>query len=167
MQTQWVIYNSSLGIRDIVTIGHVESSLKGHIAWLDEPYEMVGPFDLDELERYGEISFAACQVVSMQMWHEKRQRILEAALKRQQELFEEVNNYNQNRHKTFNNFEKNNEKEMRKTLELPLSGKLEITQIKSAYRRLAKQKHPDLGGNHQEFIHLTRARDLLLQRNIV
>ncbi|MDH4945080.1 J domain-containing protein [Sulfurimonas sp. C5] len=167
MQTQWIIYNSALGIRDFVTIGHVESSHNGHQAWLEEPYEMVGPFDLEELERSGEINFAACQVISMQIWHEKRQKFLEAALKKQQELYEEINIYNRSRQRSFGSFEKRDEKEMRILLELPLTGKLETSQIKSAYRRLAKQKHPDHGGSHQEFIHLTNARDLLLKWNLV
>lgn len=37
------------------------------------------------------------------------------------------------------------------------------TQIRQAYRRLCREHHPDLGGNAEDFINITRAQELLLQ----
>jgi DnaJ-class molecular chaperone len=42
-------------------------------------------------------------------------------------------------------------------------GKLEATQIKKVYRRLAQKAHPDIGGSHGEFLRITQARNALLE----
>ncbi len=39
---EWIIWNSSIGIRDFVTIGNINQDQ--NIAWLEAPYQMVGPF---------------------------------------------------------------------------------------------------------------------------
>ena len=48
------------------------------------------------------------------------------------------------------------------TLNLPES--FSLSQLKKAYRSLALQHHPDRGGSEQQFILLTEAYQLLLQR---
>jgi len=40
---------------------------------------------------------------------------------------------------------------------------LEVSQIKSAFRVIAKKTHPDVGGSHEKFIKITQARDALLR----
>lgn len=45
---------------------------------------------------------------------------------------------------------------------LGLQDPVERSQVVSAYRRLARQHHPDLGGDPDTFRSLTVARDLLL-----
>jgi hypothetical protein len=44
LEEKWIIWNSSLGIRDFVTIDRVELYCGDRVAWLEEPYEMVGPY---------------------------------------------------------------------------------------------------------------------------
>lgn len=67
---EWVIWNGGHGLVTTATLGRVETGGSGRRAWLDEPFEMVGPFSLDELEIRGSISFAACIVMSRQRWQE-------------------------------------------------------------------------------------------------
>lgn len=45
---------------------------------------------------------------------------------------------------------------------LDLQDPVERSEVVAAYRRLARQHHPDLGGDPDTFRSLTRARDLLL-----
>jgi hypothetical protein len=42
-KTQWVIWNGSSRILAMVTIGRIEITADGRSAWLDKPYDMVGP----------------------------------------------------------------------------------------------------------------------------
>ena len=35
--------------------------------------------------------------------------------------------------------------------------------VNRAYKRLAREKHPDAGGSHEEFIRLKEARDVALR----
>jgi curved DNA-binding protein CbpA len=139
MDEEYIIYNPTLGISDFVTVGEVETSSNETNAWLEDPYDMVGPFDLDELKSNGQISFAACFVMSRQRWKEERIFL-------QQEHFED------------------NKREHRELLCLPTEGKLEVSQIKAAYRKIIKKVHPDVGGSHEKFIEITKARDTLLEK---
>jgi hypothetical protein len=51
----------------------------------------------------------------------------------------------------------------RRLLRLPLSGRLSAPEITRAYKRAAKQVHPDAGGNHSGFLELATARDALMK----
>jgi hypothetical protein len=41
---EWVIWNGSLGVLDMVTIGRIEDGDTGKTAFLASPYGVVGPF---------------------------------------------------------------------------------------------------------------------------
>ena len=51
----------------------------------------------------------------------------------------------------------------RQLLGLPLDRRLSETEIQTAYKRLAKQAHPDAGGNVKAFLELSAARDALMK----
>jgi len=163
----WVIWNGSLGILDTVSIGQVESSLSGRSAWLDEPYDMVGPFSLDELEEQGLISFEACFVMSRQRWQQNQVELRRESLRLRREaqarMYEYQARYNAGRAPR-NRFQHNTQEKIhREILNLPMDGPLAVSQIKAAYRRLAQKAHPDTGGDHEQFIRITQARDTLLE----
>lgn len=50
----------------------------------------------------------------------------------------------------------------REALNLPLDGALDPARIKAAFRRLAQKAHPNVGGSHEQFVRISRARDVLL-----
>ncbi|MFG1392065.1 J domain-containing protein [Xanthobacter agilis] len=146
---QWVIWNGSLGILDMVSIGRVEDGEAGRSAFLAPPYDIVGPFSFDELEREGRIAFAACLVMSRQRW--KRDQVelrLEAQRARRAFMFQPDPRDDARAH--------------RETLELPLDGALEVVQVNAAFRRLAKSAHPDAGGSDALYRRIAEARDALL-----
>lgn len=156
---EWIIWNGALGLRDFVMIGEIDAHQRK--AWLDSPYQMVGPFSLDELYTNGLISFAQCVIMSKQRWQNERESLLENSKMRrhkaQQEFFEDL--------------EKNNRckrgsgqqalEEYRALLKLPLEGILKSSQIKSAYHKAAKKAHPDAGGTQEMFIRIKEAYDVL------
>ena len=158
---EWIIWNSAIGIRDFVTIGRVDTL--ENVAWLESPYQMVGPFSIEDLLSQGQISFAECVVMSKQKWQDERESLLAISMMRrrkaQQEFFEELEK--QNKRKQTNHT--NQLEEYRTVLGLPLSGTLEITQIKSAYRKAAKKAHPDAGGTQEMFLRIKEAHDTLLE----
>lgn len=166
-EEQWVIWNGSLGVLDMVTIGRVEVGVNGSNAWLEEPYDMVGPFSLDELETNGQIGFAACTVMSRQRWQSDQVALRREALhnrrKAQRRLFEFQARFNERKIRQPGEFQQTNEKRYRQLLDLPIDGQLEPSQIKAAYRRLAQKAHPDLGGSHEQFVKITQARNALLE----
>ncbi len=145
MDEEYIIYNPALGVRDFVVIGETKTYSDRTSAWLDDPYDMVGPFDLDELRDSGQISFAACLVISRNRWQEVKK-----------EHFEKFKKYNTKK-------DQHTDTECRKLLSLPIHGELETTQIKSAYKKVIKKAHPDVGGSHEKFIEITKARDTLLE----
>lgn len=55
------------------------------------------------------------------------------------------------------------EEHYRRVLGLPLAGRLDATEIHQAYKRAAKTKHPDAGGNERAFHELSTARDALMK----
>ncbi len=158
---EWIIWNSAIGIRDFVTIGRLD--ILENVAWLESPYQMVGPFSIEELLSQGKISFAECVVMSKQKWQDERESLLSISMmkrnKAQQEFFEELEKQNRRRQRNHTD----QLEEYRTVLALPLSGTLEITQIKSAYRKAAKKAHPDAGGTQEMFLQIKEAHDILLE----
>ncbi|AOV15718.1 molecular chaperone DnaJ [Acidihalobacter aeolianus] len=164
----WVIWNGEQGLVTTSTIGEVESGAEGRQAWLEEPFDMVGPFSLDELLTKGRIAFAACVVMSRQRWQadqvELRRESLRLRRAAQERMEEEFARYNQRRNARQDNlFDLADERRHREALNLPAEGRLEATQIKKAFRRLAQKAHPDSGGSHEQFLRITQARNALLE----
>lgn len=167
-QEQWVIWNGSSRLLAMATMGRVEVGAGGRTAWLCQPFDMVGPFSLDELETQGRISFAACIVMSRQRWQEDQvtlrreafetRRVTQERLNAKHARFHDGHNRHRPHHQAFD------EKQHREVLHLPINGKLESIQIKTAYRQLAQKVHPDVGGSHEQFVRITEARNALLAR---
>lgn len=164
---QWVIWNGLSGILAMVTVGRVEPGAGGRSAWLDPPFDMVGPFSLDELETVGRIAFAACLVMSRQRWQDDQVTLRRDAYERrraaQERRHEEQARFDRGRRRHRSNDQPFDERQLRETLNLPIDGKLESSQIKTAYRRLAQKAHPDVGGSHEQFVRITQARNALLE----
>lgn len=51
----------------------------------------------------------------------------------------------------------------RQCLHLPLTGRLTVSEVKQAHKRLAVQHHPDKGGDPALMTRFNTARDVLLQ----
>jgi len=145
---EWVVWNGSLGVLDKVAIGLIELSAEGRLAFLAEPYHMVGPFNLDELEAQGRVAFGACFVMSRERWQEDQVELRIKGRKERQHLYFPA--------------DIEDEKKDRETLRLPLEGELTATEIKNAFRKLAKTTHPDAGGNAEDYNRIAEARDALL-----
>lgn len=160
---EFIIWNPAFGVRDFVMIGKVE---EGRI-WLDEPYEMVGPLDLEELYAMGEVCFAACMVMTEAKWLESKVRLQEASWrqqqKAQQEFQAEINRRNRAKARRADEAKELSQKACRQLLCLPVEGRLSSLQIKIAYRKIAKEAHPDVGGSQKHFIKITNARDYLME----
>lgn len=150
---QWVVWNGSLGVLDMVTIGHIETREDGRRAYLAPPYGVVGPFSLDELEAQGRIAFGECLVMSRQRWQEDQVELrLEAREKRRAFQFQA------------RFADDDQEEQHRETLNLPMDGALTPSEINAAFRRLAKTAHPDAGGSAEEYRRIAEARDALLEQ---
>lgn len=166
-EEEWVIWNGAHGLVTTVAIERVEVGACGRNAWLDEPFDMVGPFSFDELMTHGRIAFAACIVMSRQRWQDdqvelRREslKIRRATEKRINEKFERLYG-GHGRHQA--NRKPVDEQQHREALNLPIDGTLEPFQIKAAFRRLAQKVHPDAGGSDEQFIRITEARNALLE----
>ena len=147
----WVVWNGSIGISDMVTIGDIEHDESGRKASLAPPYGVVGPFSLDELETLGRIAFGDCLVMSRQRWQEDQVDLrLEGAgsAPPSRRMFD---------------FDEDDNQEHRETLELPIEGALEPSEINAAFRPLAKTAHPDAGGSDEHYRRIVEARDALLE----
>jgi hypothetical protein len=146
---EWVIWNGSMGILDMARIGRTELAESGRRAFLAPPYDVVGPFSLDELTTLGAIAFGECLVMSRQRWHQDQVDLrLKARQKRRAfRLHPDVDD---------------DDGEHRKTLDLPMDGSLKPSEIKAAFRRLAKTAHPDAGGSGEHYRRIAEARDYLL-----
>lgn len=164
---EWVIWNGAHGLVTTVTIERVEVSSHGRMAWLDEPFDMVGPFSLDELESQGRITFAACLVMSRQRWQQDQVQLRRESLvlrrAEQQRINEEFNRYSRQYSGQQVQLEAFKEQQHRETLKLPSDEKLEPGKIKAAFRKLAQKLHPDAGGSHEQFVRITEARNALLE----
>ncbi|MBS1214232.1 MAG: heat shock protein DnaJ protein [Proteobacteria bacterium] len=151
----------------MATIGRVEVGTGGRRAWLDRPFDMVGPISLDELETRGRIAFAACIVMSRQRWQDDQVVLRREAHERrraaQERLHEEHARFHRGRGRRRIHGQQLDERQHRETLDLPIDGKLKPSQIKAAFRRLAQKAHPDVGGSHEQFIRITKARNALLE----
>ena len=166
-EEDWVIWNGNNGLLTTVMLGQVDVDAEGRTAWLDEPFDMVGPFSLDELETDGRISFAECIVMSRQRWHEDQVELRRESLKIRRTEEERVN-------KKYANFSDDysghqdyskpfNEQQHRETLNLPIDGELDPRKINAAFRRLAQKAHPDAGGSNEKFVRIMQARNALLE----
>jgi hypothetical protein len=169
-EEEWVIWNGAHGLVTTVTIERVEARADGRMAWLDEPFDMVGPFSLDELETHGRIAFAACIIMSRQRWQddqvELRRESQEIRRATQKRMDEEFARFSSNR-SGYQGYQDNrkpfDERKHRETLNLPADGKLEPRQVNAAFRRLAQKAHPDVGGSNEQFVRITEARNALLE----
>ncbi|WP_067734101.1 molecular chaperone DnaJ [Novosphingobium naphthalenivorans] len=146
-EPDWVIWNGSMGVLDMVAIGRIEG---GH-GFLAEPYDVVGPFSLDELETEGRIAFGECLVMSRQRWQQDQVDLRRAAREKRQAYIMRP---------AFTDDEAGH----RETLDLPEEGLLKAAQINAAFRRLAKTAHPDAGGSSAQYHRISEARDALLER---
>jgi len=166
-EEEWVIWNGANGLITTVAVGRIEVGDDGRCAWLDEPFDMVGPFSLDELVTTGRIRFAACTVMSRQRWQEDQAelraeslKVRRAAEQRAREKIERMHGDQTGRHSRPGLV---NEQQHREILNLPIDGKLEPRQINAAFRRIAQKAHPDAGGSHDLFVRITQARKALLE----
>src|SRR5664279_4463820 len=97
---EWVVWNGSIGILDMVTMGRIEHGEAGRSAWLAAPYDVVGPFSLDKLETQGSIAFGACHVLSRRKWKEDQVELrMEARKKRQSWSMTFLDESGQNEHR--------------------------------------------------------------------
>lgn len=148
---EWVIWNGSLGFLDMVTIGHIEDDACGRRAFLAPPYDVVGPFSLEELEAVGRIVFGECLVMSRQRWQEDQVDL-------------RVEGRQKRRAFPFRPDDTDDDGELREVLNLPMQGELEPSQINAAFRRQAKTAHPDAGGSDEHYRRIAEARDALLRQ---
>jgi hypothetical protein len=156
----WVIWNGSLGVAATVALGRVELGETGRVAWLDKPFEMAGPFSLDELERHGRITFAACVVMSRERWRLDQDDLRREAREKRRDQQERQRRRHGPRSAGARG---GDDRRHREALDLPAEGKLASAQIKAAFRKLARKAHPDAGGSHEHFLRITEARDALLE----
>jgi len=166
-EEEWVIWNGAHGLVTTVTLGRVEAGADGRNAWLDEPFDMVGPFSLDALEAEGLIAFAECLVMSRQRWQDDQVALRRESVQRRRSAEararERLEDLYGNPGGPPGRQQPGDERRHRETLDLPVDGKLESAQIKAAFRRLAQKAHPDVGGSHERFVRITEARDALLR----
>ncbi|MEY4766375.1 MAG: hypothetical protein RI907_3048 [Pseudomonadota bacterium] len=167
----WVIWNGQAGLLAMAELGRVEAmATGGRSAWLAAPFDMVGPFSLDELEGQGRIHFEACTVMSRARWQadqaDLRQRAFEqrrAAQARHQAREQARQQAWQRRAEGLRGAD-HDEPAHRAALKLPAEGPLTPQAIKAAYRRQAQRAHPDAGGDHQAFVQIGAAKRALLAR---
>lgn len=148
---EWVIWNGSMGILDLAAIGRTEDSADGKRAFLAPPYDVVGPFSLDELQTQGRITFGECLVMSRLRWQEDQADLRREGREKRRSFLLQWD------------FD-GDDKEHREALNLPLVGVLEPSQINAAFRRLAKAAHPDAGGSNEQYRRISDARDALLEQ---
>jgi hypothetical protein len=164
----WVIWNGAYGIVDTVTIERTSMQSGTTFAWLNEPYEMVGPFNFDQLKTAGRLEFEACLLMSAQKWQEDQVLLRQESIRLKREAMARAQaqqaHFNQRGQAANDNNGHLSEQALRASLQLPAEGTLKASQIKAAYRRLAQKTHPDQGGNAEDFVRVTHARDALLKR---
>jgi hypothetical protein len=148
-EQEWVVWNGSLGILDMAALGDVQQGESGRKAYLAPPYDIVGPFSLDELETLGRIAFGECLVMSRRRWLDDQLGLrLQAREKRRRLFFQQM---------------VRPDLDHREILDLPLAGPLNQSDINAAFRRKAKMAHPDAGGDGERYRRIVDARDALLE----
>ncbi|CCJ08051.1 J domain-containing protein [Methylocystis sp. SC2] len=147
---EWVVWNGSMGILDMATIGDIQHDEHGRKASLAPPYGVVGPFDLDELETLGRIAFGECLVMSRERWREDQLTLRLAAREKRRTLLLRTDIDDDHEH--------------REVLRLPLEGRLNPSEINAAFRQLAKTAHPDAGGSDEQYRRIVEARDALMKQ---
>lgn len=166
LEDEFIIWNSSFGVRDFVTIGEIKKEDNIIKIWLDDPYDMVSPLNLEELLLKGKLSFEACIVMTKEYWQSQQHQLKKESYHKQQKIHkefqEDIKQHNKKQEHFNSNQNKKSEKKYRELLCLPVNGKLEISQIKTAYRKVAKTTHPDVGGDHEKFVLITEAKEILL-----
>ena len=150
-EQQWVIWNGSLGMLVLVAIGRVEDGTHG---FLEAPFDFVGPFSLDELQRRGRIAFGAALIMSRTQWREEQAELRREAREQRRAQTKRLASRLTRTVK--------DDARHRRLLDLPLDAALEVSAIKAAFRRSAKRAHPDGGGSSEQFRRITEARDALL-----
>lgn len=150
LNEQVVVWNGSMGVLDMATIGRIEAGEGGRLAYLAAPYEVVGPFSLDELEAQGRIAFGACLVMSRQRWQEDQVELRLEAMEQRRALYAQFDGVT-------------NQRAHREALDLPKDGALKPSDINAAFRKLAKSAHPDAGGSDEDYHRIVEARDALLE----
>lgn len=149
---EWVVWNGSLGVLVMAALGRIDGGEGGRSAWLAPPYDVVGPFSLDDLETFGRIAFGECLVMSRQRWREDQIELrMEGRKKRAAFQFRFV-------------VGEDDDLAHRETLALPMNGALDAAKINAAFRRLAKRAHPDAGGSNEDYRRVAEARDALLDQ---
>ncbi len=155
------------GLLAMGTLGRIEHTEACRMAWMDRPFDMLGPINLDELEAQGRIAFAACIVMSRQTWQSDqaalRQEAFENRRAAQARMHEAHARFNGGRRWRRPHGHPFDEKQHREALNLPAEGKLEPAEVKKAFRRLAQKLHPDVGGSQDQFVRITEARNALLE----
>jgi hypothetical protein len=147
---EWVVWNGSMGILMMAAIGHVEDGEGGRSAFLAPPFDMVGPFSLDELETQGRIAFAECLVMSRERWQADQVELRMEGLRKRRSIQLSMAYVDDREH--------------REALDLPMEGPLEPAEIKAAFRKMAKFAHPDAGGSDEDYRRIAEARDVLLEK---
>ncbi|WP_395665585.1 J domain-containing protein [Methylocella sp.] len=147
----WIVWNGSLGVLAEAAIGRVETIGAGRRAFLAEPYDVVGPFSLDELESRGRVAFGACLVMSRERWRLDQVELRLEGMRARRAFSVKVE---------FNDESRGH----RAALGLPSTGALKPSEITTAFRRLAKTAHPDAGGSNERYRRIAEARDALLAR---
>ena len=145
---EWVVWNGSMGILVTAALGRIWDGEGGRLGFLAPPYDIVGPFSLDELQTRGRIAFGACLVMSRRRWQDDQ-----VALRREARKM---------RRGFLNAPDADDDRRLREVLDLPMQGALEPSQIRRAFRRLAKSAHPDAGGSDERYRRIAEARDALL-----
>ena len=155
-----------MGILTMGTLGRIEVTADGRNAWLDIPFDVVGPFNLNELETSGRIRFEACIVMSREKWRDDQVELRRAAFEQRQKMYERLNQeyafFGHDRRQQ-RPLHKDTEQQHRQSLNLPTEGNLTKSQVKAAFRKLAQKAHPDAGGSHEEFIRISEARNVLIE----
>jgi hypothetical protein len=146
------MWNGSMGMLVTAALGRIED---GKWGFLEAPFDFVGPLNLDELETQGRIAFGACLVMSRKRWREDQAELRREARERRRAQAKRLS--------LMLRRSAGDEARYRALLDLPLEGMLEPSQIKAAFRRLAKRAHPDAGGSNERFHRITEARDAVLE----
>jgi hypothetical protein len=161
LDDEFILWNPTFGVRIFVTIDKIKQDNNTIHIWIDEPYEMVGPLDFKTLILDGSVNFEACIIMTKEYWKKNQKKLQQESFIQQQKIHqsfqEELKQHNQRK-----NTIQNKQCQYRKILKLPQDGNLKISQIKTAFKKLAKIEHPDVGGSHENFVKIIEAKEALI-----